>query len=146
MKLPREDKIKSALVSSAGALLRPAKSPDEALGELFSDVQKSKVYEDGMTFVDLIPRRRIKQIQQEYMLEKQDPNFDLRDFVARHFYKYGAYEDSYHTDPTMNAREHINELWHVLERKNRRDRGSLIALPYASVLLGQLFYDAWSCS
>jgi alpha,alpha-trehalase len=148
MKISRRERIKSALVSTTGALMRPSKSPDEALGELFHDVQKARMYEDGMTFVDLIPRRRMKQIKQEYLLEKQDPNFDLRDFVARHFYKYGAYEDVYHTDPTMDIREHIRELWHVLERKNRRDRGSLIALPNSYIVPGgrfacQFYWDSY---
>src|SRR3977135_1998775 len=120
MKIPGENKLKAAFVNTAGGLLPTSKSPDEALGELFSDVQRHKVYEDGMTFVDLIPRRRMKQIQQEYLLVKNDPQFDLRDFVSRHFYEFGDYKTAYHTDMSMTATQHINELWHVLERKNRR--------------------------
>src|SRR5690348_8548818 len=104
MKIPREDKLKSALVATAGALVPLSKSPDEALGDLFSDVQKTQVYDDGKTFVDLIPRRRMKQIQQEYLLAKSDPEFDLRDFVSRHFYEFSDYKTAYHTDPNMNVR------------------------------------------
>jgi alpha,alpha-trehalase len=148
MKIPREDKIKSALVATAGALVPLSKSPDEALGELFSDVQKRQVYGDGKTFVDLIPRRRMKQIQQEYLIEKKDPEFDLRDFVSRHFYEFGGYKTGYHTDPNMTVREHVTELWHVLERKNRRNRGSLIALPHAYIVPGgrfseQFYWDSY---
>lgn len=148
MKIPGENKFKAAFVNTAGGLLPTAKSPDEGLGELFSDVQKHKVYEDGMTFVDLIPRRRMKQIQQEYLLVKNDPQFDLRDFVSRHFYEFGDYKTAYHTDMTMTASQHINELWHVLERKNRRDRGSLIALPHAYIVPGgrfdcQFYWDSY---
>jgi alpha,alpha-trehalase len=141
MKIPGENRIKSAIVKTAGGILPTAKSPDEALGELFSEVQKTQVYEDGKTFVDLIPRRRMKQIQQEYLLVQNDPQFDLRDFVSRHFYEFGDYKTAYHTDPSMTAREHIRELWHVLERKNRRDRGSLIALPHAYVVPGGRFSE-----
>ena len=142
------DKVKSSVVLTTGQLARTGKSPDEALGMLFGEVQDKRVYEDGKTFVDLIPRRRMKQIQQEYLLLKNDPDFDLRDFVARHFYKYSAYDSNYHTDPTMSPRQHINELWHVLERKNRRDRGSLVALPYAYVVPGgrfseQFYWDSY---
>lgn len=148
MKLPKEDTLKTAIVSTAGALIRTSKSPDEALGPLFQDVQRARVYDDGKTFVDLIPKQRLKQIQQEYLLEKQDPHFDLRDFVSRHFYRYGAYESSYHTDPSMSVEEHIKELWHVLERKNRRDRGSLVAVPHAYVVPGgrfseQFYWDSY---
>lgn len=125
-----------------------SKSPDEALGELFKDVQNKQVYGDGKTFVDLIPRRRMKQIQQEYLLEKNDPNFDLRDFVSRHFYQYGAYKNTYQTDPNMSVRDHITELWHVLERKNRRDRGSLVAVPNPYIVPGgrfseQFYWDSY---
>lgn len=148
MKIPKEDKIKSAIVATTGALIRARKSPDEELGDLFSDVQKMRIYNDGKTFVDLIPRRRLKQIRQEYAVAKTDPNFDLRDFVSRHFYRYGAYESTYHTDPGMPVREHIQRLWHELERKNRRDRGSLIALPHSYVVPGgrfseQFYWDSY---
>lgn len=148
MKIPGENKLKSAIVKTAGGLMPIAKSPDEALGELFSEVQRRQVYEDGKTFVDLIPRRRMKQIQQEYLLAKDDPLFDLRDFVSRHFYEFGDYQTAYHTDISMTPREHIRELWHVLERKNRRDRGSLVALPHAYVVPGgrfseQFYWDSY---
>ena len=54
--VPDVDTLKSAVVKTAGPLKRVAKSPDESLGELFSDVQKERVYDDGKTFADLIPR------------------------------------------------------------------------------------------
>lgn len=148
MKIPQEDKLKAALVATTGSLIRTRKSPDEELGDLFSDVQKKRIYDDGKTFTDLIPRRRMKQIRQEYNLAKNDPNFDLRDFVSRHFYRYGAYETTYHTDSNMPIREHIQKLWIELERKNRRDRGSLIALPYPYIVPGgrfseQFYWDSY---
>ena len=148
LRIPKKDIIKSKLVVTAGPLSRVSKSPDEGLGALFNDVQTMRVYDDGKTFVDLIPRRRMKLIQQEYLLEKQDPDFDLREFVSRHFYQFGDHSTSYQTDTSMTPREHINELWHVLERKNRRDRGSLIALPYAYVVPGgrfseQFYWDSY---
>lgn len=148
MKIPGENKIKSAIVATTGSLLPTSKSPDEALGKLFDDVQKRRVYSDGKVFTDLIPRRRMKQIQQEYLLAKGDPNFDLQDFVSRHFYEFGGHKTSYHTDTSMTPRQHIAELWHVLERKNRRDRGSLVALPNAYVVPGgrfseQFYWDSY---
>ena len=141
VKLPDADKFKSTLVATTGGLVRPQKSPDVGLGQLFSDVQQRKVYDDGKTFADLVPRRRMKQIQQEYLLEKEDPDFDLRDFVSRHFYAFGDHQTSYKTNPHMTASEHISELWDVLERRNRRDRGSLIALPHAYIVPGGRFKE-----
>src|SRR5690349_6923918 len=99
--IPGEDKLKSTLVKTAGSLRPVSKSPDEALGELFSDVQHNQVYADGKTFVDLVPRRRMKQIQQEYLLEKNDPNFNLQEFVSRHFYEFAPHKEreAFRADP-----------------------------------------------
>lgn len=150
MKIPGENKIKSTFVTAVGGLLPISKSPDEALGDLFADVQHTQVYGDGKTFVDLVPRRRMKQIQQEYLLEKQDPNFSLQEFVTRHFYEFAPHKDrsDFHTNPHATVSEHISSLWYELERRNRRDRGSLIALPHSYVVPGgrfseQFYWDSY---
>lgn len=135
------DTLKTSLVKTAGQLMRTEKSPDEALGVLFTDVQKKQVYDDGKTFADLIPRQRMKQIQQEYLIERDDPHFDLREFVNRHFYAFDDHKTAYTTDPNMTPREHIAELWHVLEHRNRRDRGSLLALPHRYIVPGGRFKE-----
>lgn len=150
LNIPGEDKLKSVLVQTAGGLLPVSKSPDEALGDLFAEVQRRQVYGDGKTFVDLVPRRRMKQIQQEYLLEKQDPNFDLREFVTRHFYEFAPHKtrEEFYTDPHATVSDHISTLWTVLERRNRRDRGSLVALPYPYIVPGgrfseQFYWDSY---
>ena len=142
------DSLKTSAVKASGYVRPIAPSPDEGLGELFLDVQQQGVYPDGKTFVDLIPRRRMKQIQQEYLLERQGPGFDLREFVNRHFYAIDNHKETYTTDPSMSMREHIAELWDVLERRNRRDRGSLIALPHRYIVPGgrfseQFYWDSY---
>lgn len=149
-KLINKDKIKSSLVTSVGYLLRPSKSPDEVLGELFEDVQKQRIYPDGKMFVDLVPKRRLKSIRQEYDLLKKDPTFDLREFVTRHFYELRTDKDrpSFDALEGDNIGEHIRKLWHHLERRNRLDKGSLIALPYPYVVPGgrfneQFYWDSY---
>lgn len=147
--LPRDEKLKSALVSTTGSLFRVGKSPDEALGELFETVQKSRVYDDGKTFVDLVPRGRIKAIQKEYVLAREDPNFDLREFVNRHFYEFAPHkENEFHADTSRTVTDHIHVLWKHLERRNRLNRGSLIALPYPYIVPGgrfseQFYWDSY---
>jgi alpha,alpha-trehalase len=149
IKLPSDDKLKSALVSTTGTLFYTRKSPDEALGELFADVQKSQVYADGKTFVDLIPKGRVKAIQKEYLLAKEDPSFDLRDFVSRHFYEFEASKPGeYKANPDHTISQHISELWRVLERRNRLNRGSLLALPNPYIVPGgrfseQFYWDSY---
>lgn len=149
-KIPRDEKLKSALVATTGALMRTSKSPDEALGELFGEVQQNRIYDDGKTFVDLVPRARMRSIQQEYKLAREDPNFDLREFVSRHFYEFAPHKEkeNFKTDPHRTVSEHIHLLWDVLERRNRLNRGSLIALPYAYIVPGgrfseQFYWDSY---
>lgn len=149
-KLINKDKIKSSLVTTAGFLIRAKKSPDEVLGDLFADVQKQRIYADGKTFADLVPKRRLKSIRQEYLMFKADPSFDLREFVTRHFYelKTDKQRPVFEADPNSKVTEHIRELWLHLERRNRRDKGSLIALPYAYVVPGgrfneQFYWDSY---
>lgn len=145
------DKIKTGLVKTTGQLLRTRRSPDESLGELFEAVQSQRVYGDGKTFVDLIPKGRMRRIRQEFLLARRDPEFDLREFVGRHFYEFtpkGSSGDNYHSSPEYSVREHIAELWSVLERRNRIDRGSLVALPHKYVVPGgrfseQFYWDSY---
>lgn len=143
LKLSRERGIRSALVNTAGALMLTKSSPDEAFGDLFSAVQQHQVYDDGKTFIDLIPRKRVKQIKKEYVIAKEDPAFDLHEFVNRHFYAFQHTATLYSSNPHHSAREHINELWKVLERRNRRDRGSLVAIPYPYIVPGGRFSEQY---
>ncbi|MFZ2126498.1 MAG: alpha,alpha-trehalase TreF [Candidatus Microsaccharimonas sp.] len=145
------DRLKTSLVATAGVLLRSRRSPDELLGELFSDVQKQRIYDDGKTFVDLVPRRRVKAIQDEYSLLKNDPHFDLREFVGRHFYDLSTTvhkKDPFVLNKKQSIHKHISRLWEYLERRNRLDRGSLIALPHSYIVPGgrfneQFYWDSY---
>lgn len=144
------DPLKSALVKTTGLLLKADKNLDERLGELLLDVQRTNVYGDGKTFVDLVPARRLKSIKEEYALLKQDPTFDLREFVTRHFYDAteGTYQRTYESSPEHTPLEHIDELWKFLERRNRVTRGSLLALPYKYIVPGgrfneQFYWDSY---
>ena len=83
---PLVDPLKATLVKTTGVLLKTGKDIDEKLGDLLLAVQQDNVYGDGKTFVDLVPARRLRSIKEEYAVVKNDPNFDLREFVTRHFY------------------------------------------------------------
>ncbi len=144
------DKVKSALVVTAGTLMSPGKSPDETYGDFFRDVQTARVYDDGKTFADLVPRKRARELKKEYRLAKQDPDFNLEEFVGRHFYQYTPprrrepYVPSKHT----TAREHISLLWPELRRRNRKVRGTLFPLPNEYIVPGgrfseQFYWDSY---
>ena len=137
------DPLKAAVVKTAVMLPNGDKDVDELLGELLLEVQKANVYGDGKTFVDLVPARRLKSIKEEYALLKSDPEFDLRDFVTRHFYDAteGVYQRAYESSPDHTPLEHIDELWKFLERRNRTTKGSLLALPYTYIVPGGRFNE-----
>ncbi len=151
--MPRKinrERITSSLVSATGSLLRGQKGIEERLGDLLHDVQINRVYADGKTFVDLTPAKRVKSIREEYNMLRKDPDFDLREFVTRHFHKptLGASDQSYASNADHAPIEHINELWNVLERRNRVTRGSLLALPYKYIVPGgrfneQFYWDSY---
>lgn len=149
LKIPRDEQLKSALVNTAGALMLVKSSPDESLGDLFTAVQLQQIYDDGMTFIDLIPKKRMRQIKKEYLLKRDDPDFNLHEFVSEHFSAFSnAGTEEYHSNPDHSPREHIKELWDVLERRNRRDRGSLVAIPYPYIVPGgrftaQFYWDSY---
>lgn len=133
--------VKSTFVKAAGQLQPRVSGPDEALSELFEAVQKSHLYGDGKIFVDLVPRDRLRHIRQEYTMQKRDPEFDLREFVNRHFYQLHATDAPYHADPSLSITEHISSLWKPLTKQNHRTRGSLLALPYPYVVPGGRFQE-----
>ena len=119
VKLPRvklksqKERVKTGIAMSAGTLMRASKSPDEAFGELFREVQHRNVLGDGKTFVDLVPKKRTRAIRQEYLLARTDPNFNLHEFINRHFYEFSPHKDRpvYTPGPDTPLDEHISRLW-----------------------------------
>jgi len=141
--------FEAQLVKLGGFRLFAHKSPDEVLGDLFEQVQLSRMYGDGKTFVDLVPAKRVKRITEEYQLQRHLPDFNLQEFIARHFYVFDADTSSgYVSNPRNTPQQHINELWKVLERRNTRNKGSLLALPYPYITPGgrfreQFYWDSY---
>lgn len=142
------DSLKTLAVKAAGYVSPVAKSPDEVLGELFMDVQQRRMFSDSKIFADLIPRRKMQLIRQEYLLERKDPMFDLQEFINRHFYTLQTNYSVIQNDPGISMRDHVRSLWRGLERYNRKNRGSLIALPHKYVVPGgrfneQFYWDSY---
>lgn len=144
------DLAKTTIVKTVGQVKPVNQSPDEAYGELFSDVQENGVYSDGKTFVDLVPKKRAIELRRAYAKAVQQPGFDLHEFVNENFYEYSPHKAGSHyvPDGTLPARQHVTELWSELERRNRRDRGSLLSLPYPYIVPGgrfeeQFYWDSY---
>jgi alpha,alpha-trehalase len=123
-------------------------TPDKIYGDLFHQVQMNKVFPDGKTFVDCIPKRSPKDIMYDYGLRK-GPQFDLKKFVEENF-------DLPHT-PQLNyiTKEkdvvmHIKNLWGVLRRdadisatQTVKEGSSLLPLPYPYIVPGGRFREVY---
>ncbi len=119
-------------------------TPDKIYGELFHDVQMQRVFEDGKTFVDCIPKKEPAAIVQAYKTQKKKSNFNLKTFVEANF--------SLPRVPVLNyirqekdVYMHINNLWPVLKRDaDKAVRGSsLLPLPYPYIVPGGRFREIY---
>ncbi len=142
------DEVKTALAATAGRLMPVQKSPDEAYRQLFTDVQQRQVYKDGKTFVDMVPRVPPREILRRYRRERKESGFTLDGFVNKYFYHYDATSHRVLTEHDHSARDYVRSLWPSLERRNRKNRGSLISVPYTYVVPGgrfteQFYWDSY---
>ncbi|MDF2187010.1 alpha,alpha-trehalase TreF [Paraflavitalea sp. CAU 1676] len=128
-------------------------TPDKIYGELFHQVQMNKVFPDGKTFVDCIPKRAPKDIMYDYGMRK-GPQFDLKKFVEENFELPQTPQINYITrekDVVM----HIKNLWGVLRREPdftpgatpaagpAREGSSLLPLPYPYIVPGGRFREIY---
>lgn len=142
-------RLQAQITNLGPGLARPKPSPDELLGELFQDVQLKRIHADGMTFVDQVPAERLRKILKAYERQRENPNFNLHDFVAEYFKDYISDQQvDYHSNPENSVEQHIEELWDILTRTAYKNTGSLIALPYPYIVPGgrfgaQFYWDTY---
>lgn len=119
------------------------KSPDEIFGDLFLHVQLSRVFGDYKTFADCTPKAAVQDILEEYLKQKDQPDFDLKKYVYEHFDLPDLNHTKYEADTTITVTQHIHNLWNVLSRKvtSQVPNSSLINLPYAYVVPGGRFRE-----
>src|SRR6187200_3514524 len=122
-------------------------TPDHVYGELFKDVQMSKIFPDGKTFVDCVPKRDPKDIVIDYLAIKKNPaiKFSLELFVKENF-------DLPTAPPTINYIQqekdvvmHIKNLWGTLRREpdKKIEGSSLLPLPYPYIVPGGRFREIY---
>jgi alpha,alpha-trehalase len=125
-------------------------TPIELYGELFEDVQMQRVFPDGKTFVDALPKNETPAaITKRYREEKGQPGFDLAAFVNRHFIIPRADVSTLRQDghvPRQDVCSHIDALWSVLERKpdqQAQPYSSRLPLPEPYVVPGGRFREIY---
>lgn len=119
-------------------------APDKIYGDLFTEVQMQRIFSDGKTFVDCIPKRKPVDIMYDYGLQK-GPAFNLKKFVEDNFELPAAPAYNYKTDTTENVVGHINKLWTVLKRNPDKveEGSSLLPLPYPYIVPGGRFREVY---
>jgi alpha,alpha-trehalase len=118
--------------------------PSERYQSLFVDVQMARIFPDGKTFADCIPKYDNDYILDNYDEAKGLENFDLKAFVLDHFELPPEPATGFQSDTSRSAAEHINVLWDVLTRTpEQADPGTLIALPNAYIVPGGRFREVY---
>jgi alpha,alpha-trehalase len=134
-------------LAAAPAAFGQDKSPSQLYGQLFASVQMQRIFPDGKTFVDAAPRDAPATIMQRYEDERAKPGFDLAAFVRRNFTVQRPKEGAYRSTPGEDVCTHIDDLWHVLERKpadaQRAAHSSLLPLPRPYVVPGGRFAEIY---
>ncbi len=135
-------------------------APDKIYGELFRDVQLSRVFPDGKTFVDCVPRRKASAILSDYAARKRQPGFVLKKFVEENFEMPLNPTDTYKTNNNEDVVAHIKNLWKVLKRSpdtalsagmpdssslrtGREPLSSLLPLPNPYIVPGGRFREVY---
>lgn len=120
-------------------------APSEQLGGLFRDVQLSGIFADGKTFADLQYQEAPRTILADYQAHKNDPDFDLKQFVQRHF----SIPPEGPTVPPAAANEpigtYVARLWDALRETtdSSSEHSSLFQLPQAYVVPGGRFRELY---
>lgn len=135
--------LRSAAAATKRTLEPVKKSPDEALGELFSMVQMSRVHPDGKTFVDQVPHQTVSRIVKLYKEQSKQEDFNLTTFINQHFAAFSAAQvetlDTPHADPEA----YIKKTWNSLTREAPNSTGSLLALPKPYIVPGGRFSEQY---
>ncbi|PWJ44486.1 alpha,alpha-trehalase TreF [Sediminitomix flava] len=116
--------------------------PDQHLGVLFSDVQRSGMFPDDKTFVDAEPLYSPSEIVEKYQVEKNSHDFELKEFVQDNFQLPTSEKDENFEFPT-SMEEHLGNHWKRLT-KSAADEGmssTLISLPKPYVVPGGRFRE-----
>jgi len=120
-------------------------TPADRYQELFTAVQRARVFADSKTFVDCIPREEPDEILAAFRAQREQPEFDLARFVHAHFIAEQVPDSHYVSDPDQSLVDHIDSLWPVLTREpaTHPPRCSLLPLPRPYVVPGGRFREMY---
>ncbi len=114
-----------------------------SLGELFERVQMEMVFPDNKTFVDCTPNSDFSNIHDCYEKEKNNPGFDLKAFVHKHFREPKSFHTGFVSVKGRPVKEHIEKLWDYLTREREESHNSLVPLPNSYIVPGGRFREIY---
>jgi alpha,alpha-trehalase len=138
--------ISSILLWSCGETVtkKEYKSPDEAYGELFREVQLKSIFPDSKTFADCVPKVEAAEILKKYDEQKSKKNFDLRAFVLENFKLPSSLGSISANNTDASVEQYINQSWKNLTLQPKDEGGTLVPLlkPYiiSGGRLGEIHY------
>ncbi|WP_239019740.1 alpha,alpha-trehalase TreF [Sphingomonas suaedae] len=124
-----------------------AQSPAQLFGPLFVEVQMRRLFADGKTFVDAVPRRDPRAILADYRVAARRTDAELRAFVQANF-DLPAEQAPVADQPSRPSRPllpHIRALWDDLARPpvEPEPGGSALAFDGAHVVPGGRFREIY---
>ena len=127
-------------VVTSGAHAGAERTPADIYGPLFQAIQEGRVFADGKTFVDAVPKEPPSIIMAAYTREKPATIDRLRAFVLAHFTVPGENDH-----PSIGLRAHIRALWRQLTRQPAEPApgSSALALPEPYVVPGGRFREIY---
>jgi alpha,alpha-trehalase len=135
-----------SLPGSAGgpSTASPPAPPSVEFGELYRAVQMAGLFDDQKTFADAIPDEAPDKVMAEYETEKQQPGFDLKAFVDRHFTKPRHF-DGVAQRENRSVGQYISAMWDALQRKPDETEpfSSLLPLSRPYVVPGGRFTEIY---
>lgn len=119
-------------------------TPDQLLPELFYAVQRSGLYQDSKTFVDLIPVTDVEQINHAFQNACIKTNVQLQAFID-HYFVSDPLPVASDITKAHNAVDHVTSLWPVLTRQadDERSQGSRLPLIQPYVVPGGRFNEIY---
>lgn len=120
-------------------------TPADSYGDLFAAVQERRLFPDGKTFVDAVPRRPIADIMRDWRRDPARDDAALRAFVLANFDGPGEGVAPPPSAERVSMAAHIRALWPALTRPplDPPAGSTALALPRPYVVPGGRFREMY---
>jgi alpha,alpha-trehalase len=136
--------LAAAIQSRPSGTSHPA-PPQAVFQELFVAVQSARIFPDGKTFADAVPKESPERILAAYRREPPRSDEALKNFIDAHFTLPPEATSAAAAPDHESLLTHIDQLWNQLTRttKTAPAYSSLLTLPYPYVVPGGRFREIY---